>query len=132
MAATKADSSANGQVTDSGILTVEAILGAKDLKEEVIEVPEWGGSVRVRSFSKKGQQEVRELATIADELDEQRLEMFMFIKGVVDPEFTDDTYELLREKNAGVIDRILNRIMELSGMSPEALANAERRFPAAS
>jgi hypothetical protein len=128
--ATAADKAkSNGEPSASAILTVEAIIAAKDLKEEVIEVPEWGGSVKVRSFSKKGQQEVRELATINDEIDPERLEMFMFIHGVVDPPFTNDTYELLRDKNAGVIDRVLQRIMSISGMDQEALAKAQEKFP---
>ena len=127
--ATAADKAkANGETPSSAILTVEAIIAAKDLKEEVIEVPEWGGSVKVRSFSKKAQQEVRELATVNDDIDPERLEMFMFIHGVIDPQFTDDTFELLRDKNAGVIDRILQRVMQLSVMDQESLTRAQENF----
>lgn len=128
--ATAADKAkSNGEPKSSAILTVEAIIAAKDLKIEVIDVPEWGGSVKVQSFTKKGQQQVRELATVDDEIDPERLEMFMFIHGVIDPQFTDDTFELLRDKNAGVIDRILQRIMSLSGMDAESLTRAQEKFP---
>jgi len=33
------------------LLSKTAILAANDLKSEDIEVPEWGGAVRVRSFT---------------------------------------------------------------------------------
>jgi hypothetical protein len=119
----------NGAETKSqGILTVEAILAAKDLKEEVVEVPEWNGAVKVRAFSKKGQQEIREMATVDDEIQTDRLEMYMFLRGVIEPHMSDDQYELLRDKSAGVIDRILQRIMELSGMTLEAQKRAEKSF----
>ena len=115
--------------TESHLLTADAIIKAKDLKEEVVEVEEWGGNVLIRSFTKKGQQEVRQMSMVDDEVDPERLEMYMFLRGVVEPHFTDDQYEQLREKAAGPIDMILNRIMEISGMSAEAQAKAKRKFP---
>lgn len=127
--ATVKSPSPNGEVKSEAILTVEAILAAKDLKEEIIEIPEWNGAVKIRSFTKKQQQSIREMSTINDEIDTDRLEMFMFLRGVIEPEFSDDQYELLRDKSAGVIDRILNRVMELSGMTEEAKKAADKKFP---
>lgn len=108
------------------ILDVDAILAAKDLVEETIDIPEWGGAVKVRSFSKKQQQDVRDEAMVDGDLNAERLEMFLFLRGVVEPEFENEQYEQLREKNAAVIDRILNRIMKLSGLTPEAVKEAEK------
>ena len=34
-----------------GILTKAQILEARDLEDETVEVPEWGGSVKIRSMS---------------------------------------------------------------------------------
>ncbi|NOZ27960.1 MAG: hypothetical protein GXP39_07910 [Chloroflexi bacterium] len=111
------------------ILSVEQVLEAPDLEERVIEVPEWGGAVRIRSFSKATQQELRKKATVKGEIDGDRLEMLMFIHGVVDPAFTEEHYELLRKKSAGAIDRVLRAILELSGLTREAVEEAKRSFP---
>lgn len=124
----KAETKTNGKTT-APILTAEQIFEIKDLIEETMEIPEWNGSIVVKSFSKKQQQEIREMSEVDGEIDAERLEMFMFIRGVVDPQFTDDQYELLREKNAGVMDRILTRLMQMSGMAPEQQQAAERKFP---
>ena len=56
------------------ILTVEDILSAPDLPEKEVHVPEWGGSVRIRGFSKATQQELRRQATgPSGELDTEKI-----------------------------------------------------------
>jgi hypothetical protein len=112
------------------ILSAEDILAADDLTEEIVEIPEWGGAVKVRAFSKAVQQEFREDARIDGEIDSNRLEMLMFLHGVVEPRFTADQYELLRRKNAGCIDRVLRVITRVSGLDGGAVEAAQRKFPA--
>lgn len=111
------------------ILTLEQVLEAPDLEEREVEVPEWGGSVKIRSFSKAAQQDLRRKAMVKNELDTDRLEMLMFIHGVVEPQFTEEHYEALRQKSAGAIDRVLRAILELSGLTREAVDQAKRLFP---
>lgn len=113
------------------ILTAEQILGAQDLEEREVEVPEWGGAVRVRAFSKAQQQQMRKDSTVAGEVDAYLLEMMMFIHGVVEPQFTPDQYGALAAHNAGVIDRILKILLEISGLDAQAVEEAKRKFPAA-
>lgn len=115
-------------MTDTKILSVDEILAAPDLEEKTVPVPEWGGSVKVKGFTKAKQQELRKQATVGGELDEQRLEMLMFVHGVSEPQFSLDQVEQLRDKAAGPIDRILKEILEVSGMNPEAVKQAERSF----
>ncbi len=114
-------------------LTLDEILASSDLVEKVVQVPEWGGEVLVRGFSKARQQALRREATDAEgNLDSDKVEMLMFCYGVVDPEIQPEAYLQLREKNAGVIDRVLKVILEISGLGPEALAEAQAQFPGGS
>lgn len=110
------------------ILSAEEILEAQDLVEQVVDVPQWHGSVRIRAFSKKEQQAMRTEATIGGKVDDQLVEMLMFVHGVIEPRFGADQYELLREKSAGAIDLVLQAILEASGLTPEARKRAEKQF----
>lgn len=111
-------------------LTLEEILAAPDLAEKTIEVPEWGGAVTVRGFSKAKQQALRHEAMGEDgTLDADKVEMLMFCYGVVEPEISSASYGALREKNAGAIDRVLQEILKISGLSESALREAEAQFP---
>ena len=119
------------------ILSVEEILGAPDIREEVVEVPEWGGAVRIRAFTKAQQQAIRDDATLkantrdgkAGTLDTSRLEMLTLIRGIVEPKFQDAHILNLREKSSSAIERILKAILVLSGMAENAVEQAEATFP---
>lgn len=110
------------------MLTVAQILEAQDLEERVVDVPEWGGVVRVRGFTKAQQQQMRKQATVAEEVDSDRLELLMFVHGVVDPKFSPDQAGLLQQKSAGLVDRVLTAVLEVSGMTKDALKKAEKSF----
>lgn len=109
-------------------LTVSDILAANDIVEEDVAVPEWGGSVRIRAFTKAKQLELRAMATDprTGQVDEVRLELQIFIHGVIDPVFPPVHATELREKSAGAIDRVLKRIVAISGMSGGAIASATK------
>ena len=119
------------------LLSVEDILRASDIKEETVDVPEWGGSVRVRSFTKAQAQSIRERATLqrdtrdkkAGTLDINHMELLMFIEGVVEPKFSEGHLLTLKEKSAAAIERVNRAIARLSGMDAQAVAAAEAVFP---
>ena len=118
------------------LLSVEDILRASDIKEETVDVPEWGGSVRVRSFTKAQAQSIRERATLqrdtrdkkAGTLDINHMELLMFIEGVVEPKFSEGHLLTLKEKSAAAIERVNRAIARLSGMDAGAVQAAEARF----
>lgn len=110
------------------ILTVEEILARTELPTEEVDVPEWGGIVKVRGFTKQEQIDIRNAATVADEIDMGKVELLMLVKGVVEPSFTDAQVGQLAALAAGVVDRILLVITRLSGMDAEAMRQAQRRF----
>lgn len=112
------------------LLTAQQIIEAADLTDELVEVPEWGGAVKIRGFSKAKQQELREAARGANgAVDTERLEVLMLIHGVVEPAIGAEMYEVLRQKSARAVDRILSAILTLNGMTEEAADAAKRRFP---
>lgn len=110
------------------ILNAEEILSAADLEEKIVEVPQWGGAVKIRGLTKAQQQHIRRAAMVGDSIDTDRLEMLMFIHCVVEPKFTEGQYDALRQKSAGAIDTVLNAIFELSGFTGAAFAQAEKTF----
>lgn len=119
----------DGRTAGNGtMLTLEGVLGAPDLNERVVMVEAWGGSVRIRGFSKRKQLEMRRQATVGGKVDEARVEMLMFIGGVVEPEFGEEHYELLMDKSAGAVDAVLVQILEISGLTKEAQQRASKRF----
>ncbi len=111
------------------ILSVEKILGADDAPQAEVDVPEWGGQVVVQALRKGKQLEMRRHCTNPDgTMDGERLELMMFVYGVVEPTFTVEQAELLKDKAAGPIDRINRVILELSGLTQEAMKAADKSF----
>lgn len=110
------------------VLTKEQIKKSDDLVEEYFYAEEWGGVVKIRGFSKGQQIEIDEQAMVDGEIDMQKLMMFSFLEGVVQPQFTLKDQEWLKEKNASLFDRIFVRISELSALGRKAQKDAEARF----
>lgn len=116
-----------GKAADAKILTREEVLGAKDRRTDPVEVPEWGGAVVVRSLSKGEQLEIQRNAVVDDEIQPDRMQMYIFLEGCVEPEFGPDDLAALKEKNAKAMDRVINRVMELSGMA-QSIEEIEATF----
>jgi hypothetical protein len=111
------------------ILSVEDILTAPDIQERVVEVPEWGGAVKIKSFTKARQIQLRAQAIDPKgEVDSERMELLMFVEGVVEPKFGAEHIDLLKGKSASAMDRVLSAILDLGGLTPERQAEMERDF----
>jgi hypothetical protein len=111
-------------------LSSEDILKGTGLIEKEITVEQWGGTVMVREFSKAKQQQLRKEASVGDEINSDKLELLMFIHGVIDPIFSEQDYAVLREKSAMAIDKVLKEIMAISGLGDTVIAESEKRFRA--
>ena len=107
------------------LLTKDAILAANDLVTEDVEVPEWGGTVRVRAISgaerdafeqaivtRKGKNVTTNLANI-------RAKMVALC--VVDENgqrlFADKDVLLLGTKSAAALDRVFTVAQQLAGLT---------------
>lgn len=102
------------------ILSKDAILGAQDLKEELVHVPEWGGEVKIRALTLAQRNRAYKLAERDGQIDSSRAAAFMFVAGVIEPPFNEADIDPLRNKCVGVIDRVNARILALSGLTKEA------------
>ena len=112
------------------VLTAEDLLSKQTLREEYVEVPEWGARVKVRELSMGTYQQVQEKATDArGTLDETKLQAYLVIAGIVEPELTDDAYEWVRGQSMRAVNRVLEKVMQLSGIGLGALEDAEAMFP---
>lgn len=119
-------------------LTREKILGAVDYKIETIEVPEWGGTVSVKSLSGKGRdafegsrlrfKENNKVEMVYENTRARLLSMTLCdVAGKL--LFTEEDIEVLGEKNAAVLDRLFDVAQRLSSLRPadveQKLKNSE-------
>lgn len=113
-------------------VSAEDLLAKQTLREEYVDVPEWGCRVKVRELSMGVYQEVHEKATDArGALDEQKLQAYLVLAGIVEPDIGDDAYEWVRGQSMRAVNRVLERVMALSGIGLGAIEDAEAMFPEA-
>lgn len=107
------------------LLNKSAILGAEDLKHEDVEVPQWGGSVRVRLMTGAERDEFRTF--IADFKDGAPISTFsaaLLVNTCIDEAgarmFTMDDMDQLREKSGAALDVLTGAAMRLNGLGGAA------------
>lgn len=113
------------------VLTFEEIIAVEDDEEDEMYVPEWGGKVVVRGLSKREFDHMRRQATVRAAKGKRNdiLEMEMICAGMVKPIVNRQQYQMLLDRNAGAMIRVLNAIYKKSGLEREAEQARERRFP---
>lgn len=113
------------------ILSKDDIWAAKDIEERTVEVPQWHGAVRIRTFSKLQADEMRKRATIKDRFGKEtvspeNLEALLFCEGVIEPKFDVEEYGEVEKKSAVAVGVILRAIMDASGLSDLAVTEADK------
>lgn len=109
-----------------GILSIENIKSANDIKDETIFIPEWNGEVVVRALTIEERRNLREVSKEFNqksgkiEIDADKFDVMTVIIGCRNPEFSITDYLWLKEKSAGAIMRIARHIGKKSGMLPES------------
>lgn len=106
-------------------LTRDAILQADDLLVEDVEVPEWGGVVRVRGLTGAErdafESEIVELRGKKAKLNTQNFRAKLVRRSVVDEDgqrlFSDHDAQLLGQKSASALQRVFDVAQRLSGLS---------------
>lgn len=99
-----------------------AILNADDMKFEVVDVPEWGGKVRIRSMS--GEERDAFEASIAGEgkvMNTQniraKLAMLTIVNSKGERIFTKEQIESLGKKSAAGLNRVYEKSAKLSAIT---------------
>lgn len=120
------------------LLTRDAILQANDLPYEDVEVPEWGGVVRVRTLTGKERDTFEEsISQVKGKKTELRLANVrakLAARAIVDENgnrlFSDDDISALGKKSAAALDRVFTVARRLSGFTDEDMeelvGNSER------
>lgn len=109
------------------MLDKASILAAKDFRFEDVEVPEWGGTVRLRGLSASERDSFENEATKTGELINIRSK---FIATTLIDEkgnslFTAKEAVKLGEKDAKVINNLFEIVRKLSGMADDDLEVAQ-------
>lgn len=108
--------------------TAEEILAIVDTREDELYVPEWDTNVKVIGLTKQQQLDIREASIVDGEVDPNKSQTGMWLQGVKEPQFTEAQMAQLFQKNAGAVDRVLTRILELSGMKEEDIKKRSDEF----
>ena len=107
------------------LLSKTAILAAQDLQTEDVEVPEWGGAVRVRSFTGR-ERDAFESSMVRGEGRDRKVDLTNMrarLVGltVIDETgqrlFTDEEVDLLGAKSGAALDRVFAIAQKLNGLS---------------
>lgn len=108
-----------------------AIIATDDIRFEYVPCPEWGGKVRVRSITSKKRAELEKRLTedkrtrqgITKEVNMQLFREWLVVYGCVkengEPLFQSEHVKMLQDKSAGVIQRLTDAIMRLSGIGKD-------------
>lgn len=110
------------------VLSLEEIMAVDDITEKQVEIPEWGGSVIVKSISHRDMRAISKSAggDEDEEISEEEIEKWVFIKGMVQPQVDEAAYEKLIDKSTGAISKILTEILGRSKSGDEATKKAEK------
>jgi hypothetical protein len=113
------------------LLTREAILTAQDLAHEDVPVPEWGGTVRVRTLTGAERDALGAAMVDADgKPDLVGYRCRMVAASVVDEAgarlFSDADAAALGAKSASALDRVASAVERINGMGAEAVEAAEK------
>lgn len=132
-----------GQQGNGGYLSKEQILAADDLPYEDVNVPEWGGVVRVRGLtgSERGwwESQLSEVTPEEDEGGDTRMKMAFHMERMrvtlctlclVDAHgarlFKENEVRALGQKSALALNRVYDVAARISGISKEAVERAAK------
>ena len=101
-------------------LTLNEIL-EHALPQEDVEIPEWGGKVRVRAITSAEMTRCERFATNqrTDKIAGMELQARMAEAGCIEPKLAPGQYKALLTKEPGILYRIAQCIMDLSGMGDD-------------
>ena len=107
------------------LLSKTAILAAQDLQTEDVEVPEWGGAVRVRSFTGRERDAFEASMVRGDGKDRKvdltnmraRLVGLTVIDETGQRLFADEEVDVLGAKSGAALDRVFAIAQKLNGLS---------------
>lgn len=115
-------------------LNRDAILNAKDIKTQEVDVPEWGGIVLVKSLNgierDKFEASIYEFKGTNVKYNRDNIRAKLIVQTVVDenlnPVFSIADVEGLGKKSAAALDKVFAVAQKLSGISAEDVEELEK------
>lgn len=108
------------------LLTKEAILAAQDLRCIDVDVPEWGGPVRLRPLTGAERERLQERV----KKDTGKFSAWLLSESIVGEDgnriFSQADIDSLLTKNGAVLDRLALRCTEINGLRPDSVEKAEK------
>jgi hypothetical protein len=113
------------------MLTRDAILAAQDFKTVDVEVPEWGGSLRLRTLSVAGRDAVQAAATdLSGKVNPTRFAALLIVRTAIDESgqrlFSDEEANVIAEKGPEAFQRVFDAASKLNGFGAESVDAAEK------
>jgi len=114
--------------------SVEQILSAapKDILEEWVDIPEWGYSIQLRSFTASEQARIKARGFTIREGETAvawaEMEIMQFELGVHNPVFTNEQVRKLHLTSGPGFARVIKWLDENSGLDKEALKKEQEQF----
>ena len=106
------------------MLTRDQILKAEDLKTVDVDVPEWGGTVRVRTMTGKDRQEFFRVSTDKDGKPKNFMEALVaatIVNEKNEPLFTSADIEVLGKKSSIALQRVWEKAADLNGLTQKSI-----------
>lgn len=109
----------------------DRIIAADDIGKRLVEVPEWGVTVEVRTISAGQRSQMLKSATDGGGgVDIDKLYPMLLIATCFDPDedepvFTPDDFAVIQEKSASAVEAIAQVAMEMAGMLGEGSVDEE-------
>lgn len=103
-----------------------------DIVEAVLPIPEWGKSVKVRSFTAAQSATVRQIGFQQEGeglvVNWAAMEIAQFLMGVTEPGFSEKEVRALHMKSGRGFARVIAWLDEKSGLDKKAIEEAKERF----
>lgn len=118
------------------LLGKDAILAAKDLNHSDMEVPEWGGTVRLITLTGT-QRDAFEDKSMIQKGDSRKINLVNFRARLLSlcivgedgqRVFSDVEVNLLGQKNAKVLERLFDKAREMNGMTEDDVKELTEGF----
>lgn len=126
-------------MTDDVFLGRDAILKADDRPVEIMDIPEWGGKIRLRGLTGQGRDEYEASTVIIRDgrawPDTENARAKLVARCIVgddgEPMFSQQDVHQLGLLGAAALDRVWDRCLKLSGLSDEDVQELEGNSDAA-
>jgi hypothetical protein len=111
------------------LLSRDAILKAQDVSTVEVSIPEWGGSIRVRSMTVSERNEFGRRVSSAEE--KTSIGAWLVTLLSVDDKggrlFKPEDVEALEQRNAKAVDAVVNAILEVNKVGEKEVEAAEKK-----